>query len=111
MPQKTFELRWSQAAANDLERIVSFIAYDSPVNARSVLVRLQSLASRLASNPNRGRFVPEVAELGTRRWRELVANPYRLVYRVEGRKVYVLGVFDGRRELDDILLDRLLHED
>jgi toxin ParE1/3/4 len=99
MPRKTFEVRWSQAAARDLERIVSFIAYDSPVDARRVLARLRSLASRLASSPNRGRLVPEVAPLGMRRWRELIAAPYRLIYRVEGHRVYILGVFDGRRDL------------
>jgi len=43
-----------------------------------------------------------------RTWRELVVKPYRLVYRIEGDTVTVLAVFDGRRDLEDLLLERLL---
>jgi plasmid stabilization system protein ParE len=37
-----------------------------------------------------------------------VVRPYRLIYRVERDTVTVLAVFDGRRDLEDVLLDRLL---
>ena len=43
-----------------------------------------------------------------RTWRELVIRPYRLVYRIEGDTVIVLAVFDARRDLEDLLLERLL---
>jgi toxin ParE1/3/4 len=43
-----------------------------------------------------------------RTWRELVVRPYRLVYRVGSDAVVVLAVFDGRRDLEDVLLDRLV---
>jgi predicted metalloprotease len=39
--------------------------------------------------------------------REVVERPYRIVYRITGRTVAVLGVLDGRRELEDVLLERL----
>jgi hypothetical protein len=35
-------------------------------------------------------------------------RPYRIVYRIEGDTVTVLGVLDGRRDLEDALLERLL---
>jgi hypothetical protein len=37
-----------------------------------------------------------------------VIRPYRLVYRVEADTVTVLALFDGRRDLEDVLLERLL---
>ena len=43
-----------------------------------------------------------------RTWREPIVRPYRLVYRIEGDTVTELAVFDGRRDLEDILLERLL---
>jgi plasmid stabilization system protein ParE len=52
--------------------------------------------------------VPELARLGMRTWREIVARPYRLIYRIEGDTVNVLAVFDGRRDLEDLLFERLL---
>ena len=53
-------------------------------------------------------MVPELAHFGMRTWRELVVRPYRLVYRIEGDTVTVLAVIDGRRDLEDVLLERLL---
>jgi plasmid stabilization system protein ParE len=52
--------------------------------------------------------VPELARFQMRTWRELVIRPYRLVYRIEGDTVTVLAVFDARRDLEDLLLERLL---
>jgi hypothetical protein len=43
-----------------------------------------------------------------RTWRELIVKPYRLIYRIEGEVVNVLAVFDGHRDLEDLLLERLL---
>jgi plasmid stabilization system protein ParE len=42
---------------------------------------------------------PELARLGMRTWREIVARPYRRIYRIEGNTVNVLAAFDGRRDL------------
>jgi len=40
-------------------------------------------------------------------YRELVLDPDRVVFRVRGTRVYLMGFFDGRRDLQDILFDRL----
>jgi len=72
-----------------------------------VLERIEGRAASLESSPTRGRVVPELAHFGMRTWRELVVRPYRLVYRIEGDTVTVLPVFDGRRDLEDVLLERL----
>jgi hypothetical protein len=58
--------------------------------------------------PDRGRVVPELLEFGITAWRELVAKPYRLMYRHEGRRVFIEGVFDDRRDLEELLIERLL---
>jgi len=92
----------------DLEELVAYIAVDSPTNATRVLDRIERRAGSLESSPARGRVVPELAHFGMRTWRELVVRPYRLVYRIEGDTVTVLAVFDGRRDLEDVLLERLL---
>jgi toxin ParE1/3/4 len=41
-------------------------------------------------------------------YRELIVKPYRLIYRVDGNDVWVIAVFDGRRDLTDVLLWRLM---
>ncbi len=108
MPERRFRVLWAEAAVGDLEDLVSFVAMDSEGDADRLLRRLEARAATLESSPGRGRVVPELARFGMRRWRELVVRPYRLVYRIEGDTVIVLAVFDGRRDPEDLLLERLL---
>ncbi len=44
-------------------------------------------------------------------YRELIAAPYRIFYRITGKVVSLLGVLDGRRELEEMLVNRALETD
>ena len=105
---KRYRVRWTQVATGDLQRILDFIAATSPLNAVTVLDRLEALASTLEHVPQRGRVVPELARTGMRDWREVVSSPWRLVLRVDGMTVVVVALVDGRRHLDDLLFERML---
>jgi len=111
MADPKYRVVWAEAAARDLEEIILFVASDSPLAAERLLHKLARKAQSLGTSPLRGRIVPELLHFGIRRWRELVVRPYRLVYRVAGRMVVVLAVFDGRRDLQEILLERLVREE
>jgi addiction module RelE/StbE family toxin len=101
-------VRWARSARRDLEAIVAYLADRSPQAALATLDRLEARAKTLATLAERGRVVPELARLHVREFRELVVPPYRVVYRVDGPRVVVLACLDGRRSLEDILLDRLI---
>jgi plasmid stabilization system protein ParE len=99
---------WSLAAATDLAEIAAYLGATSPDSARQMMKRLQSRAATLRTSPARGRIVPETHAFGIRVWRELIVRPYRIVYRVEGRaSVVAAAVLDGRRDLENLLLERL----
>lgn len=108
MARRRFRVRWAEVAVRDLEELVAFVAIESADDAERLLERIEKQAATLESVPARGRVAPELARFGMRSWRELVVRPYRVVYRIEGDTVTVLAVFDGRRDLEDVLLDRLL---
>ena len=108
MARRRFRVQWAGVAVRDLEELVSYIAVDSETDAVRVLKRIETRAAALESSPARDRVVPELAHFGMRTWRELLVRPYRIVYSVEGDTVNVLAVFDGRRDLEDLLLERLL---
>ena len=107
MARRNWRVVWTESAAADLVEIVAFIAGNSPANARRLLIRLRSRADSLGRSPQRGRIVPELASSGTRMWRERVVRPYRLVYRIREDIVMVGAVVDGRRDLEELLLERL----
>jgi toxin ParE1/3/4 len=106
--KQKFKIVWTQAAAQDLESIVDFIADDNPDVAGLILRKLRNRANTLKNFPQRGRVVPELAAVGLRLYRELLSPPWRIVYRVSNSIVYVVMVIDGRRNAEDILLDRLV---
>lgn len=101
-------MEFASVAQRDLQTIVEFIATDDSTAALRVLEQVEARAVSLRQMPERGRVVPELAAIGVRIYRELVVSPWRIIYRISRRKVYVLAVLDGRRNMEDILLDRLV---
>ena len=99
---------WTRAAQRDLEAIVDYIADREPLTALQVLARLQARAGKLAAQPLRGRRVPELRDLGIDSYRELIEAPWRIIYRPAAERIYVMAVVDARRDLQTVLMERLL---
>ena len=104
----TFKVFWANVAEKDLAGIIEYIAEDSLTNARNVFEKLKKKASSLNLFPQRGRIVPELKDHGIILYRELFVAPWRIIYRISGKKVYVLLVIDSRQNVEDILLKRLI---
>ncbi len=92
----------------DLEEIVEFIRADRPAAATGVARQIDTAVRSLGRNPLRGPVVPELLDLGVTSYRQIIASPYRVIYRVGENAVYVLAVLDSRRDLQAVLLQRLL---
>jgi toxin ParE1/3/4 len=105
-----FHVQWTASARQDLEEIIHYIAEDSTTNAFRLLKKIEYRANSLNQYPNRGRFVPELLTIGISTYRELVIRPWRLLYRIDGKHVYVIALLDSRRNLADILLERLIRD-
>jgi len=102
-----YEVIWAASAEDDLAGIVMSVANDSPTNALKVLRRIKEASSQLYHLPERGRIVPELQDQGIFQYRESIVAPWRIMYRTAGRNAFVLSVLDSRRNVEDILLDRL----
>jgi len=100
-------VRWTEIAEEDLTAIVEYIAFDNPDSAQTVFDHIRAKAEKLVSFPERGRVVPELSRYGLSQYRELLPTPWRIIYRVVENIVVVMAVFDGRRNLEDILLERI----
>lgn len=104
-----FSIVLTEDALRDLEDICSYIAEnDSPKAAAYVLDRVEATLADLAELPDRGRHPRELADLGITEFREIFFKPYRLIYRVERRRVIVYVIADGRRDMQSLLARRLL---
>ena len=83
-------LFWTEQARADLAAIRAFISQDSPHYASVIIARIIAATDRLAPFPESGRTVPEFEKPLVR---EVVLNPYRIVYRfVDTDEIHILTV-------------------
>jgi toxin ParE1/3/4 len=53
--------------------------------------------------------LPELGRIGiAHEFRELIFKPYRIIYSVTRSEVFVHCILDGRRDLQDLLEEKLL---
>ncbi len=106
--KKIYDVIWSETSEKDLMGIVEYIAADSPSNAFEIFKEIKQKTSSLYTFPDRGRIVPELQDQGIILYRELIVPPWRIIYRISEKTVYVLSVLDSRQNVEDILLRRLI---
>lgn len=102
------KVHWASVAENDLKGIIEYIAEDSLANAISVFEKIKEKALGLNQFPERGRIVPELKDQGIALYRELIVAPWRIIYRITDKTIYVLSVLDSRQNVEDILLKRFI---
>lgn len=105
-----YKVIWTDAAECDLKNIIEYISEDNPQNALKILKKIKQKASTLYSFPERGRIVPELKDYGILQYREIIIPPWRLIYRIAERDVYVLSALDSRQNIEDVLLKRLIYQ-
>ena len=82
--------------------------FHSAADANDLLDRLLKTVLGLQAVPQRGAYPKELIALGLREFRQTAFRPYRVIYRVAGRKVYSHLIADGRRGMQSLLGRRLL---
>ena len=104
-----YRVQWTASARQDLTEIIQYIAADNIGAGLKQLNKIEHRAMSLYQHPKRGRIVPEFLAIGISQYRELVIRPWRMLYRIEENQVYIIALLDSRRQLEDILLQRLVH--
>lgn len=104
-----FEVLLTEDATRDLEEIHDCIASNEDhAKANYVLDRIEEAVESLSSFPERGSHPKELLALGIREYRQTFFKPYRVIYRVIGRRIYIYLIADGRRNMQTLLTRRLL---
>lgn len=62
----------------------------------------------LSAFPERGSYPKELVALGIKEFRQTSFKPYRVIYRIVGRQVFIYLIADGRRDMQSVLARRLL---
>lgn len=98
-------VKWTPEAEADAAAIVEF--FQDPINAEKVIIQLGLKAESLHILPERGRVVPELRGIGVLAYREIFHKPWRMIYTIQADTVWIMAILDGRRELRELLFERL----
>jgi len=90
------QIIWTQEALEKLIEIEDYIAKSNPERAAKFVDQLIEQAESILNNPRVGRAVPEIANPDIR---ELIFNKYRIVYRLNEKRMEILTIFEGHRLL------------
>ena len=105
----SFQILLTDDASQDMEELYDYIdIHDARGKADYVLGQIEDVFASLSENPERGTYPKELLAAGLREYREMYFKPYRVIYRIMAKHVYVLMITDGRRDMQALLQRRLL---
>ena len=106
-----FRIVWAPSAIDDLDGILEYKdVHEGPEAAVNIYLAISARIDTLFLHPLRCRIVPELKRFGIREYRELIVPPYRVFIRARPKLVSIIGIIDGRRDLEEILIHRLLDD-
>jgi toxin ParE1/3/4 len=93
---KRYKIMWRPATARQLDCIADYISIFSPAAARKIVKSIRNSVKQLEKNP----FIGQREELLIKLkmdYRYIVDGNYKVIYRFDKNTVYVIAIFDTRR--------------
>lgn len=94
------QIIWADTAITDLENIADYIALSNPTAAKALVQSLLNKIERLERFPLSGKIPTEIPEL---EYREIVAPPCRVFYRLADDTVFIVHICREERDLRKFL--------
>jgi toxin ParE1/3/4 len=90
------KVEWTDQALEKMEEIADYISADSPKAATKWISSVFGKEIMIQSNPNIGREVPEYKNSLVR---EVFEGRYRIIYRIEKKKISVITVKNFKEQM------------
>jgi len=104
-----FHVFMIEDAEEDLYEIYRHVSLsDSIEKAEYLIKKIEETFLNLSELPYRGHIPPELERIGVKEYREIHFKPYRIIYQIIKSNVFIHCILDGRRELQELLEQRLL---
>ena|SRR5215510_8212386 len=105
-----YDVKMTQSAENDLNEIIEFISQNNPRTALVIMERIIAKIETLDRFPYKGGYVPELLAKNIKDYRQITEKPWKIYYKINENIVNVMAIIDSRRNLKDILINKLLNE-
>ena len=107
MENEIKEVEVSPFAQDDLNEIIEYYSSLSQNYVESTISEFEENVMSLKQHPRSGRIIPELERQGITQYRELIQGYYRIIYKISKDKIIVLTVIDGRRNFEEIIIEKL----
>ena len=105
---KKYIVKWTAPAREDVNEIIDYISETNINYAVKILDKIEAAVKDLSTFPERYRIVPELEKYGYFLYRNIVVEYWKIIYKIENNLVYIMLVIDSRRNLDDLLLKKMI---
>ena len=99
---------FTKFAEEDLIEILDYFADKNPEYIEKLAERIDVRLAELKQFPQKGRIVPELEKKSISDYREIIEGHYRIIYHMIDKKVFILSIIDGRRNLEEIIVNKLM---
>ncbi|MBZ0181339.1 MAG: type II toxin-antitoxin system RelE/ParE family toxin [Melioribacteraceae bacterium] len=104
-----YKVKIDPLAQEDMKEIFLYVAInDSLDKANTLLDNIEEICYKLEKHPTRGHIPEELRSTGIKRYLEIHYKPYRIIYEIKKEIIYIHSVLDGRRNIQEILSERIL---
>lgn len=80
---------WSYVALGNLIEANKYISSENPEAVRKVINDIYETGNKIKEFPEKGRIVPEIRRNNIR---EVFCFEYRIIYRIESKRIFILTV-------------------
>ena len=103
------EIIWSKDAGDELAEIISYIKDNSgKMIAEKIYTKIIKEVSKTSENPEGRRIAPILRELGINYIHQINMSPWIVFYKIENKKMEIISIIDGRRNLEEILYKKMI---
>jgi len=99
-----FEIEFSPKSEDDLRFIVEYYRELSISTAKKYYYGTIEIIENLTKYPRIGRPVPEFIDIFYDKYRELIYETFRIIYRIEDRKIIIIRIVDERTFVDQNII-------
>ena len=107
MENEIKEVEVSPFAQDDFNEIIEYYSSYSQNYVETTISEFEENVMSLKQHPRSGRIIPELERQGITQYRELIQGYYRIIYKISKDKVTVLTIIDGRRNFEEIIIEKL----
>lgn len=106
-----YKVNLSFSVEEDLYEIYKYVYLtDSMEKAERLFSKLYEKCIALKEYPYRGHIPQELSLFEINDFLEIIYKPYRIIYQIIEKEVFVRCILDGRRDMQKLLQERLIRE-